>query len=87
MGPAVVARGTQEAVDYYRVLLAELEQRVKDGVAAIEGEKHRLYWEGMPIWGKLRPLSDLLGIPQDLCRGLHLLQQLDLRSARSRGSL
>jgi benzoyl-CoA reductase/2-hydroxyglutaryl-CoA dehydratase subunit BcrC/BadD/HgdB len=60
MGPAVVARGTREAVDYYRVLLAELEQRVKDGVAAIEGEKHRLYWEGMPIWGKLRPLSDLL---------------------------
>jgi benzoyl-CoA reductase/2-hydroxyglutaryl-CoA dehydratase subunit BcrC/BadD/HgdB len=60
MGPAVVARGTQEAVDYYRVLLAELEERVKDGVAAIEGEKHRLYWEGMPIWGKLRPLSDLL---------------------------
>ncbi|HSO71223.1 MAG TPA: 2-hydroxyacyl-CoA dehydratase family protein, partial [Thermodesulfobacteriota bacterium] len=60
MGPAVVARGTQEAVDYYRVLLAELEQRVKDGVGAIEGEKHRLYWEGMPIWGKLRPLADLL---------------------------
>ena len=59
MGPAVVARGTQEAVDYYQVLLAELEQRVRDGVAAIEGEKHRLYWEGMPVWGKLRPLSDL----------------------------
>jgi benzoyl-CoA reductase/2-hydroxyglutaryl-CoA dehydratase subunit BcrC/BadD/HgdB len=59
MGPAVVARGTREAVDYYEILLAELEQRVKDGVAAIEGEKHRLYWEGMPIWGKLRPLSDL----------------------------
>ena len=60
MAPAVVARGTQEAVDYYRVLLTELEQRVKDGTAAIAGEKHRLYWEGMPIWGKLRPLSDLL---------------------------
>jgi benzoyl-CoA reductase/2-hydroxyglutaryl-CoA dehydratase subunit BcrC/BadD/HgdB len=60
MGPAVVARGTREAVDYYRVLLEELQQRVKDGVAAIEGEKYRLYWEGMPIWGKLRPLSDLL---------------------------
>ncbi len=60
MGPAVVARGTREAVDYYRILLTELQQRVKDGVAAIEGEKHRLYWEGMPIWGKLRPLSDLL---------------------------
>jgi len=58
MGPAVVARGTQAAVDYYELLLPELQQRIKDGVAAVEGEKHRLYWEGMPIWGKLRPLSD-----------------------------
>ncbi len=62
MAPAVVARGTQEAVDYYKTLLPELEQRIKDGVAAIEGEKHRLYWEGMPIWGKLRPLSDLFDL-------------------------
>ncbi len=60
MGPAVVARGTKEAVDYYELLLPELQQRIKDGVAAVEGEKHRLYWEGMPIWGKLRPLSDQL---------------------------
>ena len=59
MGPAVVARGTREAVDYYQVLLTELKQRIQDGVAAIEGEKYRLYWEGMPIWGKLRPLAEL----------------------------
>ena len=58
MAPAVVARGTREAVDYYELLLPELQQRVKDGVASVEGEKHRLYWEGMPIWGKLRPLSE-----------------------------
>jgi benzoyl-CoA reductase/2-hydroxyglutaryl-CoA dehydratase subunit BcrC/BadD/HgdB len=57
MGPAVVLRGTQGAVDYYEMLLAELQQRITDGVAAIEGEKHRIYWEGMPIWGKLRDLS------------------------------
>jgi len=57
MGPAVVLRGTPDAVDYYKVLLAELEQRVADGVAAIEGEAHRIYWEGMPIWGKLKNLS------------------------------
>lgn len=59
MAPAVVARGTQEAVDYYETLLPELEGRIKDGVAAVDGEVHRLYWEGMPIWGKLRPLSEL----------------------------
>jgi benzoyl-CoA reductase/2-hydroxyglutaryl-CoA dehydratase subunit BcrC/BadD/HgdB len=57
MGPAVVMRGEQRAVDYYKLLLAELKQRVKDGVAAIEGERFRLYWDGMPIWGKLRELS------------------------------
>ena len=57
MGPAVVMRGTQEAIDYYRLLLAELQQRVADGVAAVEGERFRIYWEGMPVWGKLKDLS------------------------------
>ena len=57
MGPAVVLRGTEDAVDYYKVLLPELEERVAGGVAAIEGERLRIYWEGMPIWGKLRALS------------------------------
>jgi len=59
MGPAVVARGTKEAVDYYELLLEELNERIESGVAAVEGEKYRLYWEGMPIWGKLRALSEL----------------------------
>jgi benzoyl-CoA reductase/2-hydroxyglutaryl-CoA dehydratase subunit BcrC/BadD/HgdB len=57
MGPAVVMRGTFEAVDYYRLLLAELQQRIADGVAAVEGERTRVYWEGMPIWGKLKDLA------------------------------
>ena len=57
MGPAVVLRGEQSAIDYYNVLLPELRQRVADDVAAVEGEKFRIYWEGMPIWGKLKDLS------------------------------
>jgi benzoyl-CoA reductase/2-hydroxyglutaryl-CoA dehydratase subunit BcrC/BadD/HgdB len=57
MGPAVVMRGLNEAVEYYRLLLAELEQRVAAGVAAVEGEHLRIYWEGMPIWGKLSSLG------------------------------
>ncbi len=60
MGPIVVLRGTQEAVDYYDLLLAEMRDRVRDGVAAVDGEAHRLYWEGMPIWGRLRQHSELL---------------------------
>ncbi|MFA6311978.1 MAG: 2-hydroxyacyl-CoA dehydratase family protein [Sterolibacterium sp.] len=59
MGPAVCLRGTQEAIDYYKVLLAELEERIAGGVAAVEGESLRIYWEGMPVWGRLRQNSEL----------------------------
>ncbi len=59
MAPAVVLRGLPEAVEYYKVLLEELQDRIRNGVAAVEGERHRVYWEGMPIWGKLRELSQL----------------------------
>ncbi len=57
MGPAVVLRGAPEAAAYYRILLAELEERTRAGVAAVPGESLRLYWDGMPIWGRLRALS------------------------------
>lgn len=60
MGPAVVARGTREGVAYYEVLLPELQEKIKKGEGAVDGEQHRLYWEGMPIWGKLRSLSEQL---------------------------
>lgn len=59
MGPAVVLRGDPRAEVYYRELLGELAQRTGEGVAAVEGERHRLYWEGMPIWGRLRQLAEL----------------------------
>jgi benzoyl-CoA reductase/2-hydroxyglutaryl-CoA dehydratase subunit BcrC/BadD/HgdB len=61
MAPAVVLRGSQEAVDYYDLLLAELDERVAAGVQAVPGERHRLYWDGMPVWGRLRMLSETLG--------------------------
>ena len=59
MGPAVVLRGTQHAVDYYKLLFAELEERIKNHEGAVDGERFRLYWEGMPIWGRLRDHSEL----------------------------
>lgn len=59
MGPAVVLRGTQQAVDYYKLLLAELVQRIEDNEGAVEDERFRLYWDGMPIWGRLRAHSEL----------------------------
>jgi len=59
MAPIVLLRGTQEAVDYYENLREELRERIRSGVAAVPGERLRLYWEGMPVWGALRELSTL----------------------------
>ncbi|HMK33818.1 MAG TPA: 2-hydroxyacyl-CoA dehydratase family protein [Desulfomonilaceae bacterium] len=59
MAPAVILRGLPEAVEYYKLLLAELQERIEHKIAAVQGERHRIYWDGMPIWGKLRDLSEL----------------------------
>lgn len=59
MGPAVVLRGTEEACRYYATLHAELAGRVAAGQGALPRERLRLYWDGMPIWGRLRDLAGL----------------------------
>ncbi|MFW9995395.1 MAG: 2-hydroxyacyl-CoA dehydratase subunit D [Candidatus Odinarchaeota archaeon] len=59
MAPIVVLRGQQVAVEYYKTLLAELEERIEKNVAAVDGEQHRLYWDGMPVWGRLSYFSKL----------------------------
>lgn len=59
MGPIVVLRGTEIARDYYRSLLAELKEKVAAREAAVPGETTRIYWDGMPIWGRLRSMSEL----------------------------
>lgn len=59
MAPAVVLRGTQEACDYYAALLPELLGRARAGQGALPRERLRLYWDGMPIWGRLRDLASL----------------------------
>ena len=59
MGPIVVLRGTQMAKDYYEKLLAEMEANVAEGKGIVERETARIFWDGMPIWGKIRSLSDL----------------------------
>src|SRR3990172_10040664 len=59
MGPIVVLRGTQLAKDYYATLLKELLDNVEKKIGFLEEERSRIYWDGMPIWGKLRPMSDL----------------------------
>lgn len=59
LAPMILLRGTEDAVDYYRLLKSEIEDRVGQGVAAVPGEIYRFYWDGPPIWCALRPLSRL----------------------------
>jgi len=54
----VTLRGTQTVVDYYEMLLAEMNQRVKDGISMVPDEKYRLLWDNLPIWYKTRWMSD-----------------------------
>jgi benzoyl-CoA reductase/2-hydroxyglutaryl-CoA dehydratase subunit BcrC/BadD/HgdB len=59
MGPAVVLRGDPRAERYYDVLLGELRERIQNQVGAVDGERLRFYWDGMPVWGKLRDHAEL----------------------------
>ena len=62
MGPAVVLRGDKRGIEYYETLLNELNECIDQSVGSIENEKFRLYWDGMPIWGKLREYSELFAV-------------------------
>jgi benzoyl-CoA reductase/2-hydroxyglutaryl-CoA dehydratase subunit BcrC/BadD/HgdB len=53
MGAAVVGRGTQAANEKYRILLQELEERIANKEGAVPDERFRIYWDGMPVWGRL----------------------------------
>ncbi len=59
MAPIVVLRGTQTCIDFYKETLAELDQLVAKNDGAVPNEQIRIYWEGMPVWGRLRSLSKL----------------------------
>ncbi len=50
MAPIVALRGTQQATSFYQTFLAEVEDRVKNGIGAIVDEKVRLLWDNIPPW-------------------------------------
>jgi len=54
----VTLRGTQTVVDYYSMLLDEMNQRIKQGISAVPNEKYRLLWDNLPIWFRTRWLSE-----------------------------
>lgn len=53
MAPIVVLRGTDTGIKYYATLKKEVEQRVRNGVGALEEEKVRLVWDNIAIWPHL----------------------------------
>lgn len=57
MAPIVAMRGTEACNAYYRMLLDELEDRVKQGIGGIRDEQYRLLWDNLPIWYRIRDLS------------------------------
>jgi benzoyl-CoA reductase/2-hydroxyglutaryl-CoA dehydratase subunit BcrC/BadD/HgdB len=59
MAPIVTLRGTKEVVDFYREMKAELQERITRGISAVPREKFRLLWDNIPIWYKMRELSEL----------------------------
>jgi bcr-type benzoyl-CoA reductase subunit B len=58
MAPIVTLRGQQDVLDFYRMLKDELEERVANGIASVPEEKYRLLWDNLPIWFKMRDLSE-----------------------------
>lgn len=54
----VTLRGTKVVVDFYKFLLEELTEKVEDNIGAIPDERYRLLWDNLPIWYKMRWLSN-----------------------------
>ncbi len=54
MAPVVSSRGTEHCVEFYEALVTEVEERVKNGIGAIQDEKIRLLWDNIPPWHSLK---------------------------------
>ncbi|MFW9926097.1 MAG: 2-hydroxyacyl-CoA dehydratase subunit D [Candidatus Thorarchaeota archaeon] len=54
MAPVVSSRGTEHCVEFYESFVAEVEERVRNGIGAIREEKVRLLWDNIPPWHTLR---------------------------------
>lgn len=59
MAPIVMLRGTKLCVDFYSETLDELNGILNSTVLnSQDANQLRLYWEGMPIWGRLRSMAE-----------------------------
>jgi len=60
MAPIVSQRGSRAALEFYRELKVELDERIQSEIGAVPQERFRLYWDNLPLWHDLKWLSDLL---------------------------
>jgi len=58
MAPIVTLRGTQASVDYYNLLYEEVAEYAQKKIGSIPNEKYRVLWDNLPIWFKMRRLSE-----------------------------
>ncbi|MDI9645791.1 MAG: 2-hydroxyacyl-CoA dehydratase subunit D [Archaeoglobales archaeon] len=58
MAPIVCLRGTEYPISFYSEMKSELDERIKNGVAAVDDERIRLLWDNIPIWYQLRWLGE-----------------------------
>ncbi len=58
MAPIVEMRGKDFTVAYYARLLAALDERIAQGVGALNQERIRLIWDNLPIWYRIRWLGE-----------------------------
>ena len=57
LGPIVTLRGTEECVDYYKLLYEEVADRADKKIGSIPEERYRVLWDNLPVWFKMRRLE------------------------------
>ena len=50
-------RGTQECVDYNKLLYEEVAKRAREKIGSLPVEQYRVLWDNLPIWFKMRRLE------------------------------
>ncbi len=58
LAPIVTLRGTQQCVDYYQLLHDEVAAYAAKKIGSIPDESYRVLWDNLPVWFKMRRLSD-----------------------------
>ncbi len=58
MAPIVCLRGTEVPLVFYREMKEELENRIMNGIYAVDIEKFRLLWDNIPVWYRMRWFSE-----------------------------